>query len=107
MSELAGRPSRLAVRMQVFVRGVDANGVPFDMEVDSNNVSRGGLAFSCEMPLEAGAALDITVNRPPIGGREFPPHFTTGKVVRVHPKPGGGYDVGVEFTGPRLRIFVG
>ena len=102
------RPSRLQVSMTVLVRGVNRNGVPFDIKVDSQNVSRGGLLFRAAQEVEAGADLDIVIHRAPIGPREFPPHFTTGKVARVAPaKEGKGYDVSVEFTGPRLRTFTG
>lgn len=108
MPSRRNRPSRLQVSMTVLVRGVNRNGVPFDIKVDSKNVSRGGLAFFAEQEVEAGASLDIVVHRAPIGPREFPPHFTTGKAVRVVPaKEGHGYDISVEFTGPRLRMFAG
>jgi hypothetical protein len=102
------RPNRLEVSLKVKVSGVDANGVPFDIAVDSTNVSRGGLAFHADLAITAGAQLQIVVQRPPIGGREFPPFFTQGRVVRVAPSVDGrGSVVAVEFTGPRLRMFSG
>ena len=102
------RPNRLQVSMQVYVRGVDSNGVPFDISVDSKNVSRGGLQFTSEVGIAMDAPLDIVVERPPVGRREVPPLFTTGKVVRAVPaKEGAGFDVSVEFTGPKLRMFSG
>jgi len=91
--------------MHVFVRGEDTNGIPFDMEVDSTNVSRGGLAFHSPHNVAMDGSLEIVVERPPMGPREFPPLFTSGKVVRVKPADGGGFDIGVEFTGPKLMIF--
>lgn len=94
--------------MTVLVRGVDRNGVPFDVKVDSKNISRGGLLFRSGQELEIEAPLDIVVQRAAIGPLEFPPHFTSGKVVRVVPaKEGRGFEVSVEFTGPRLRMFTG
>ena len=100
------RPSRLKVHLTVLLRGVNRNGLPFDIKVDSQNVSRGGLLFRTTQEVETGADLDIVIQQAPIGPREFPPHFTTGKVVRVVPaKEGKGYDISVEFTGPRLRMF--
>lgn len=100
------RPSRIQVSLKVMVSGVDVHGVPFDMQVDSNNVSRTGVAFTTELELAMGAELQIVVTRPPIGGREHPPAFTSGKVVRNVPsKSGKGFDVGIELTGPRLRMF--
>jgi hypothetical protein len=92
--------------MHVFVRGEDSSGVPFDMEVDSTNVSRGGLAFLSPFAMEMGASLEIVVERPPLGPREFPPLFTSGKVVRMVPATEAGrFNVGVEFTGPKLMMF--
>ena len=102
------RPNRLQVSMQVYVRGVDRHGVPFDISVDSKNVSRGGLMFTSEVAVAMDAQLDIVVERPPVGRREVPPLFTSGKVARVVPaKEGPGFDVSVEFTGPKLRMFSG
>jgi len=102
------RRNRLEVSLKVTVSGVDANGVPFQIAVDSTNVSRGGLAFHADLPIPAGAQLEIVVERPPIGGREFPPFFTQGRVVRLAPAAGGrGSEVAVEFTGPHLRMFSG
>jgi len=104
MAELRPRANRLQVSLHVFVTGEDANGVPFDIEVDSTNISRGGLAFHSEFAIAMGASLEIVVQRPALGPREFPPLFTSGKVVRMVPE-GDGYSIGVEFTGPKLMIF--
>ncbi len=93
--------------MRVLVKGVDRSGVPFDLSVASDNVSRGGLMFRFEQEVEMGAELDIVVPRPPMGRRELPPLFTRGKVVRVSPATdASGYDIAVQFTGPQLRTFV-
>jgi len=102
------RPSRVAVSLKVKVSGVGTDGVPFQIAVDSTNVSRGGLAFHTEVAIPVGAQLEIVVERSPIGGREFPPFFTQGKVVRLAPAAGGrGAEVAVEFTGRHLRMFSG
>ena len=101
------RSSRLQVSLQTFVRGVDKGGVPFDISVPSEDVSRSGLRILMPSEVEVGAELDIVVQRPALGGREFPPLFTRGKVVRVAPQPdGSAYDVAVDIIGPRLRMFV-
>ncbi len=105
MPELPQRAHRLQVSMHVFVRGEDANGVPFDMEVDSENVSRGGLAFHSPVQLETGASIEIVVERPPVAQREVAPLFTSGKVVRATPVDAGGFTIAVEFTGPGLNTF--
>jgi hypothetical protein len=105
MPEMRPRGRRLEVSLHVFVRGEDTSGIPFDMEVDSLNVSRGGLAYHSPQEVAMGASLEIVVERPPMGPREFPPLFTTGQVVRVHRAAGGGFDIGLEFTGPKLMIF--
>lgn len=103
----ARRSSRLQVSLQTFVRGVDKSGVPFDISVPSEDVSRSGLRFVVPSEVEVGAELDIVVQRPSLGGREFPPLFTRGKVVRVVAQPdGSGYDVAVDIIGPRLRMFI-
>lgn len=107
MAPLPDRPQRMHISMQVLVKGVDRAGKPFDISVASENVSRGGLMFRFEQALAEGAELDIVVQRPPLGVRQFPPHFTRGKVVRVAPAAdGSGYDIAVQFTGPQLRTFV-
>lgn len=92
--------------MQVFVRGADRIGEPFDMQVETENVSRGGLMFSTDRDIPLGSQLEIVVRRLPIGGREFEPLFTTGKVVRASlSERTSGFEIGVEFTGPRLQVF--
>ena len=102
------RPNRVEVSLKVTVSGVGADGAPFQIAVDSTNVSRGGLAFHTDLAIPIGAQLGIVVQRPSIGGREFPPFVTQGKVVRSVPSAGGsGSQVAVEFTGPRLRMFSG
>lgn len=105
MSEAPLRANRLPVSMHIFVRGVDASGVPFDTEVDSTNVSRGGLAFLTSIEMEMGGDLEIVVQRRAIGPREFPPLFTQGKIVRMVPADDNQFMVGVEFTGPKLTMF--
>ena len=107
MGQEIRRSSRLLVSLQTFVRGVGRNGEPFDVSVSSEDVSRTGLRFCATHDIAPGAELDIVIQRPPLGGREFPPFFTRGKVIRVIPLPdGSGYDVALDFTGPRLRTFV-
>ena len=92
--------------MQVFVRGKDRIGEAFDVRVDTDNVSRGGLMFRTDHDIPLGSQLEIVVRRLPIGGREFEPLFTTGRVVRTSlAKDSPGFEVGVEFTGPRLQVF--
>jgi len=104
MADSKLRAHRLQVSMHIFVRGEDTSGVPFDMEVDSQNISRNGLAYLSPQEVAMGANIDVVVERPPIGPREVPPLFTTGKVVRVQPAD-GGFDVALEFTGPKLMMF--
>ena len=105
MADSKPRAHRLQVSMHIFVRGEDTSGVPFDMEVDSQNISRNGLAYHSPHDVAMGANVDVVVERPPVGPREVPPLFTTGKVVRIRPAEGGGFDIGLEFTGPKLMIF--
>ena|SRR5258708_7310038 len=105
MPDVKPRANRLYVSMRVYVRGEDVNGVPFDMEVESLNISRNGLAFHSPHEIAMAAPLDIVVQRSPLGPREFPPLFTSGKVMRVAPAEGGGFNIGIEFTGPKLMMF--
>ncbi len=101
------RQSRLNVSMNAMIKGKDRFGQAFDETTASENISRGGLAFRTRRELEEGAELDIVIPRPPIGPREQPPFFTTGKVVRARLDVAGhDYVVAVQFTGPQFRTFM-
>ncbi len=99
------RQSRLNVSLNALVKGVDRFGQPFDESTSSENISQGGLMLMTKRELAAGADLDITIPRPPIGRREQAPFFTTGKVIRSIPE-GEEFRVAVQFTGPQFRTFV-
>jgi hypothetical protein len=59
----------------------------------ARDFSRAGLAFSAAAPVEAGAVLQLTLERS-FGG---PPLSALGKVVRCD-ADGGEYVIGVELT---------
>ena len=99
------KQSRLNVSMQALIKGTDRLGQSFDEATNSENISRGGLAFLTTRELEPGAELDITIPRPPIGQREQAPFFTTGKIIRIL-QEGEEFRVAVEFTGPQFRTFI-
>jgi len=86
------RERRVPVHLPMLVRGRDSMGLIFEERTSSENVCRGGAAFSTRHSLA-----------------DEPSEFSTqGRIV--HLKPGKSADeliVGVEFTGPRFhRMFV-
>ena len=90
------------------MRGQDAHGVAFEDTTTSFNVSREGASFITARELAVGQQLELIIPRRPLaregGGRaDFE---TTAEVRRVVPKKSGEWEVGVHFTGPRLRTYI-
>jgi hypothetical protein len=52
---------RIRVRLPVEVRGTDLAGTRFEERTTSENVCRGGLAFSLSRSIAVGADLDIHI----------------------------------------------
>jgi len=80
----------------------------FEEHTSSENLCRGGAAFSTRYPLNLGIQLEIQIPVVPTAASDDTEFSTQGRIVHVMP----GTDqheiiVGVEFTGPRFhRIFV-
>lgn len=98
---------RLEVSLPLLVRGRDVMGAAFEEATASYNVSREGASFTTRRELEMGQQLELSIPRRPGGPQTVASNFeTTGQVRRIIPKETGEYEVGVEFTGPRLRTFM-
>lgn len=100
------RQRRIHVSLPITVRGVDANGVPFEEIIHSYDVSRGGASFPSLQRLEMGAELEVTIPRRIPGREELPDFITTGIVVRLIENKDGSRQVSVKFVGPQFPTYV-
>lgn len=114
MSQMSAQPSgierrrekRVQVRVPVEIRGTDRNGARFDETTTSENLCRGGVAFTLSRELDLGAMLDISIPLPR-GGQQGETDFATRGQVRHVSLAGSSRVFGVAFTGPRFhRMFV-
>jgi hypothetical protein len=94
------REKRRGLRLQVAVRGRDADGRSFDEESLTRNVSGGGLCFESRRFLPLGTRLELRITLP----RPLRHHFSgrssyavRALVCRVEPVPGEGFRVGARF----------
>src|SRR5574341_361596 len=115
MPEKNGRPTaeqrrnrRLEVALPLLVRGRDAYGAVFEDSTSSYNLSREGASFVTRRELVVGQSLEFIIPHRPLPHETSPrPDFeTTGEVRRLISKSEGEWEVGVEFTGPRLRTWM-
>lgn len=101
------RSHRLEVALPLLVRGRDAYGAAFEDSVASYDLSREGASFLTRRELTLGQSLDLIIpqHRPgrPDAARDFE---TTGEVRRLIPRGDDECEVGVLFTGPRLRTYM-
>jgi len=114
MSEISVQPSpverrrekRVQVHLPVEIRGTDRSGARFDETTTSENLCRGGVAFTLSRELDLGAMLDISIPLPR-GGQKGENDFATRGEVRHIYTAGSSRVFGVAFTGPRFqRMFV-
>ncbi len=92
--------------MPIAIRGRDRSGAPFHERTTSENLCRGGLAFSLSRDLELGATLEITIPLPRAGQKSETDFATRGEVRHVY-FAGSSKIFGVAFTGPRFnRVFM-
>ena len=101
------RQHRIAVALEVRIRGVDRAGIPFEEAMHSDNVSRGGCSLELLRELEVGAPLDVEILRH-LPGREGLLFLTRGVVVRCAPAGAPGEDrylIGIQFTGPHFPTY--
>lgn len=99
---------RIVVRLPVQVRGKDCQGLVFEETTASENLCRGGAAFTMHCEVHPGAQLDIVIPSKRWRGQANERSFATqGEVVHVTPVAGGAeHLVGVRFIGPRFqRVF--
>ena len=100
------REKRVQVRLPVEIRGTDRNGTRFDETTTSENLCRGGVAFTLSRELDLGAMLDISIPLPR-GSQKGDSDFATRGQVRHVSLSGSSRVFGVAFTGPRFhRMFL-
>jgi hypothetical protein len=89
------------------VRGCDARGFSFEEDTASENLCRGGAAFRTRFDVAIGSNLQIRIPSQNYIARRTDTEFETqGRVVHVtEPLTNGERVVGVQFTGPRFRVF--
>jgi c-di-GMP-binding flagellar brake protein YcgR len=114
MSEMSAQPGsverrrekRVQVRLPVEIRGTDRSGKQFDERTTSENLCRGGVAFTLSRELDLGANLEINIPLPRAGQKGETDFATRGEVRHVYTTENGRI-FGVAFTGPRFqRMFV-
>ena len=98
------RQHRLAVALEVRIRGTDRAGLPFEDTTFSSNISRGGCSLEISRELDLGAELEIEILRR-IPGREPILFLTQGVVLRSAPVGEGHYTTGIHFTGPQFPTY--
>jgi hypothetical protein len=102
------RERRVPVKLPMLVRGTDRTGEWFEEQTSSENLCRGGVAFSTRYAVDLGMKIEISIPGAPSTAEPDAEFATHGRIV--HLKPGRDdreWIVGVEFTGPRFhRIFV-
>ena len=108
------RQNRLAVALEVHVRGTDRAGLGFEESVFSTNISRGGCSVEISRELDVGAAVEVEILRRVPGPAGVSPFLTQGVVMRCVPgapaDPASGsandlYSVGIQFTGPQFPTY--
>jgi hypothetical protein len=101
------RSHRLEVALPLLVRGRDAYGAAFEDTAASYDLSREGASFRTRRELQLGQTLELIIPQHRPGRPDAPRDFlTTGEVRRLIPRGDDEWEVGVLFTGPRLRTYV-
>jgi len=103
---------RLAVALEVRIRGVDRAGITFEESVFSHDISRGGCSLEISREVEVGAELEVEILRHVPGPAGTSPFETRGVVLRSVPAaaPDGAsgeevYTVAIQFTGPHFPTY--
>lgn len=99
---------RITVSLPMLVRGHDVHGNAFEDTTSSYNVSRDGASFLTARELRTGQQLELIIPRRPVGreGGTQADFSTTGEIRRVILRQEGQWEIGVHFTGPRLRTYM-
>ena len=102
------RNRRLEVALPLLVRGRDVYGAAFEDSTSSYNLSREGASFVTRRELALGQSLEFILPHRPLPHETTPrPDFeTTGEVRRLTVRNESEWEVGVQFTGPRLRTYM-
>jgi hypothetical protein len=98
------RERRVPVKLPMLVRGTDRSGEWFEEHTSSENLCRGGAAFTTRFAVDLGMKIEISIPIAPSTAEPDGDFSTHGRVV--HLKPGSDdreLIVGVEFTGPRFH----
>jgi hypothetical protein len=106
------RQHRLAVALEVRIRGTDRAGITFEESVFSHDISRGGCSLEISRELEVGAELEVEIVRHVPGPAGESPFGTRGVVLRAVPVAGPDgasgdelYAVAIQFTGPHFPTY--
>ena len=105
MGEEPHRQHRIAVALEVRIRGVDRAGLPFEETIHSDNISRGGCSLEVSRELDLGAELDIEILRHLPGRGGLVSFLTRGVVLRSVPAGEDRYLIGIQFTGPHFPTY--
>jgi hypothetical protein len=102
------RERRVPVKLPMLVRGTDRTGNWFEERTSSENLCRGGAAFSTRYAVDLGMKIEISIPASPSAADADAEFSTHGRIVHVKPgRDAREVIVGVEFTGPRFhRVFV-
>ena len=100
------RQRRIEAAVPVEIRGVNAQGEPFEESTTALNVSRRGVSILTKQELPLYASLTIVIpgrgpSRPGEGPSDF---FATATVVRVE-KSGDRNLLGIRFVGATLTTY--
>jgi hypothetical protein len=97
---------RVQVRVPVEVNGVDRAGMRFREQTMSENLCRGGVAFSLVHDIDLGVELELSIPLPRQRQREESDFSTRGQVCHIRTGSSGRL-IGVRFIGPRFHhLFV-
>ena len=99
------RQRRIAVALEVRIRGTDRAGLRFEETTFSDNLSRGGCSVEVSRELDLGTELEIEILRRIPGRREPSPFLTRGVVMRSVPAGEDQYTIGIHFTGPHFPTY--
>ena len=96
----------MGVALEMRVRGMGRDGLPFDEATLSSDVSRGGCSFELTQEVELDAQLELEITRRTAARRSPPPpFFTTGAVLRAIKLEPAGWRICVQFTGPQFPTY--
>lgn len=96
------REKRVEVHLPVEIRGTDRSGAPFNEVTTSENLCRGGVAFTLSRELDLGSMLEISIPLPR-GGKQGQNDFATRGQIRHVSRSGKSLVFGVAFLGPHFH----